>query len=197
VQTGPGRDRDQAPGWPPTRKESTMRNLAVAALALSLAACGSESNPPTGSSSPPPPAAPGANITATGGGSLVVHPSINLIYLVALETPIRIMESAGGSADWNFARMSLFMNGVELERSEMGSDALQAAGFGRISGNSNQVYRTIFRFNADDFDRIDITLGFTDRKDGRTFTVVVPLESFPDVNLSFNPLALPRSALPL
>ncbi len=172
-----------------------MKKLALSALALSLlCGCGGDGTPVVGPSPAPTPA-PSASITATGGGVLVVHPSINPAYSVALATPIRITETAGGSADWNFARMSLYLRGVEIERSEMGADALQAAGFGRIPQNSNQVYRTIFRFNADDFDRIDLTLGFTDLKDGRQFTAIVPFGSFTDVDLSFNPLS--RSRLPL
>jgi hypothetical protein len=171
-----------------------MKSLASSALALSLlSGCGGDGPPVVGPGSGPE--ARSANITATGGGVLVVHPSANTVYLVALSTPIRITETAGGSADWNFARLSLYLRGVEIERSEMGANELQAAGFGRIPGNSNQVYRTIFRFNADDFDRIDVTLGFTDLKDGRQFTAIVPSNSFPGVDLSFTPLS--RSTLPL
>ena len=109
-----------------------MKSLALSALALSLlSGCGSDGTPVVGPRPAPTPA-PSASITATGGGVLVVHPSINLVYAVALETPIRITETAGGSADWSFARMSLYLRGVEIERSEMGANALQAAGFGRI-----------------------------------------------------------------
>ena len=172
-----------------------MKKLALTALALSLlSGCGGD-GPPVVGPSPVPPVTPSASITATGGGALVLHPSINLVYAVAMETPLRIIETAGGSADWNFARMSIYLRGVEIERSELGANALQAAGFGRIPQNSNQVYRTIFRFNADDFDRVDLTLGFTDLKDGRQISTVVPFNSFTDVNLSLNPLS--RSTLPL
>jgi hypothetical protein len=172
-----------------------MKKLALGALALSLlSGCGGDGTPVVGPS-PVPTAAPSASITATGGGVLVVHPSINLVYLAAIEAPIRITETSGGSADWTFARMSLFRGGVEIERSEMGADALQVAGFGRIPRNSTQVYRTIFRFNADDFDRIDLTLGFTDLRDGRQFTAIVPIGSFTNVDLSVIPLS--RSSLPL
>lgn len=171
-----------------------MKSLVSSALAVSLlAGCGGGT--PVVGPSPVPVLSPSASITAVGGGVLVVHPSLNPAYLVAMETPIRITESAGGSADWNFARMSLYLRGVEIERAEVGANALQAAGFGRIAPSSNRVYGTIFRFNSDDFDRIDLTLGFSDVRDGRQFTVVVPFGTFTDVNLSFNPLS--RSSVPL
>jgi hypothetical protein len=36
-----------------------------------------------------------------------------------METPVRISESAGGSADWGFARMSFVQGGAERERLEL------------------------------------------------------------------------------
>jgi hypothetical protein len=169
-----------------------MKTLILGTMALTmLAGCGGE-GPPVGGPDRLP-----ASVTATGGGVLVIHPSINPVYLVAMEAPIRVTESGGGTASWDFARMSIFLEGREIERSEMSAGALQAAGFARIAANTNQVYRTIFRFNAEDFDRIDITLGFTDASDGRSFTIDVPLGSFDDVDLSFTPLSLSRSPLPL
>ena len=172
-----------------------MKKLAPGLLALSfLTGCGSDQVLPP---PPPPPPTPAATISATGAGTLVLHPSIDTRFVAAMETPIRITESAGGAANWDFARMSIFLAGREVERAEIGSTAIQAAGFGRIAANTNQVYRTIFRFNSDDFDRIDITLGFTDARDNRAFTVAVPFNSFPDVNLNLTPLSLPRSREPM
>jgi hypothetical protein len=173
-----------------------MKSPTVAVIALSfLTACGEDAivNPPP----PPPPPVPAAVVTATGAGALVLHPSLDSRFAVAMETPMRITETGGGAADWNFARMSIFLRGVEVERTEIGANAIQAAGFGRIAANSNATYRALFRFNSDDFDRIDITLGFTDVRDGRVFTVAVPFNSFPDVAVSFTPAALARSADPL
>ena len=172
-----------------------MKTRILGAVALSmLAACGSD---PVVPPPPPPPPVPAANITAAGAGTLVLHPSADSRFVIAMDTPIRITETAGGSADWNFARMSIFLRGVEIERTEIDANAIQAAGFGRIAVNSNAIYRAIFRFNSDDFDRIDITLGFTDVKDARVFTVAVPFNSFPDVNIGITPLSRGRSALPL
>jgi hypothetical protein len=169
-----------------------MRKLAVFAL-LALPACGSPTTPP----SPTPAPTPAAAITTTGSGSLVLHPSLNPTYTIAMETPIRITETAGGSADWGFARMSLFLNGAEVERLELNANDIRAAGFGRIAANSNTVYKVIFRFNSDDFDRIDLTLGFSDAKDGRQFTTAVAGTTFTDVTISLIPLSLPHSQKPL
>jgi hypothetical protein len=165
------------------------------ALAGTLIACGGGGSPARPDTVAPP--VPAASISATGAGALVVHPSADRRFLVAVETPIRITETGGGTADWNFARMSLFLRGAEIERSEQGADVIRSAGFNRISGNSNAVYRVVFRFNADNFDRVDLTLGFGDIRDGRQFTVAVPFNSFTDVNTSFTPLGIRHSTSPL
>lgn len=173
-----------------------MRKLAAFALLLALPACGGGggvTQPPP----PTPPPTPSATVTATGAGALVLHPSADSRFTFAMETPIRIMETAGGSADWGFARMSFVLGGAEIERVELNANDIRARGYGRIAANSNTVYTVIFRFNSDDFDRIDITLGFSDVKDARQFTAVVPFNSFTDVNLNFNPLSLTHSKDPL
>jgi hypothetical protein len=169
------------------------RLLTGAAVLLALAglsACGGSSNGPT-PLPPTPPPTPAATIAATGSGLIVVHPSVDRRFAAALETPIRLVESTGGTADWNFARFQLFLNGREIERNEIGSDVIRAAGFGRVAGNSNQVVTAVFRINSDDFDRIDITLGFADLKDARQFTVPVAFSTFTDVTLSFVPMLAP------
>lgn len=173
-----------------------MKKQIWAALAVALlSACGGE-GPVTPSPPPPPPPVPSASITAVGEGNLVLHPSIDPAYAVALETPIRIIETAGGSADWNYARMSLLLGGNEIERSEIGASALRASGFESIAARSSRNYGVVFRFNSSDFDDIQITLGFGDAKDGRQFTAPVAM-SFDDVTLSFTPMSLRWSKLPL
>jgi hypothetical protein len=171
-----------------------MRKLAVLAVLLVLPGCGGGNSVTTPPVTQPP--TPAAAITTTGAGSLVLHPSLNPTFSVAMETPIRIQETAGGSADWGFARMSLVRNGVEVERIELNANDIRAAGFGRVAANSNTVYNVLFRFNSDDFDRIDITLGFSDVKDGRQFTTAVAGSTFTDVTVSLTPLSLKRSQVP-
>src|SRR5258708_307268 len=131
--------------------------------------------------------------------SLLVEVSVRrgAAFAVALETPIRITESAGGSADWGFARMQIFNRGLEVERTELTATDIQRAGAGRIDANSNQVHRVIFRFNSSTFDRIDITLGFSDVKDARQFTATVPFGSFSGVDLSLTPASVAHSPPPL
>jgi hypothetical protein len=112
-------------------------------------------------------------ITAIGEGTLVLHPSISPTYTFTLETPVRIQETGGGTADWNFARFSVIKSGREVERGEIGSDVIRAAGYSRIQARANSLYTLYFRFNSDDFDDLQLTLGFADLKDARQFTVNV------------------------
>jgi hypothetical protein len=167
--------------------------LAAAALVLStsvLPSCGGGggSTTPTPTTLPPVPA---VAVTTAGSGDLVLHPSLDSRFFFALETPIRIQETAGGNADWNFARIQYFRNGRENERFELGADVIDRAGFKRIAARSNQVYRVIFRNNDENFDDITITLGFSDIKDGRQFTTTVGLATFNDVTFSVTPLRVP------
>ena len=169
--------------------------LAVILTSLAISACGGSE--PTPLPSPTAPPAPAAAINGIGAGTLILHPSIDRRFAIAMETPIRLTETAGGTADWGFARMQVFNRGVEVERTELTATDIRAAGYGRIAASSNQVYNVVYRFNSDDFDRIDFTLGFSDVKDARQFTVSVPFSSFADVGISFTPLSLEHSRLPL
>jgi len=173
-----------------------MRKVLPAVVLLALAGCGGGGSSPT-PVVPTPPPVPSASITATGSGALVLHPSAVRAFAVALETPIRITESSGGSADWGFARMSIYNRGREVERTELTANDIQRGGAGRIDAHSNQVRRVLFRFNTTDFDRIDITLGFSDVKDARQFTATVPFDSFTDVDVSVTPASVAHSRDPL
>jgi hypothetical protein len=177
-----------------TRTTTFIRAGTLFAM-VALSACGGGGSP-TQLPPPTPPPTPTATISATGAGSIVVHPSLDSRFGAALETPMRLIESAGGTADWNFARFQLYLGNREIERNEIGSDAIRAAGFGRVAASSNRVVTALFRINSDDFDRIDITLGFADLKDARQFTVPVAFSTFTDVTLSFVPMfAPPRGEL--
>jgi hypothetical protein len=172
-----------------------MKKQMMGVLALSLlSACGGgPTNPPP----PPPPEKPAASITASGAGDLVLHPSANPAYAIAMETPIRITETAGGTASWSYARMSLKLGGAEIERTEIGASDLRASGVGPIAARSDTVYNLIFRFNSSEFDEVDITLGFRDSKESRQFTAAIPVQSFDEVLLNFTPLSLQWSKLPM
>ncbi len=177
------------------------KSLAVLVVVAMVAAVGcgggSSSSPTPVAVATPTPAA--AAIAGTANGALVLHPSLNPAFSIAMETPIRIRETGGGTADWNFARMAFFLNGREVERVEAGADVIRTAGATRITPSANTAYNLIFRFNSDDFDRIDLTLGFSDISTGRQFTVAVDTNAFTDVNLSLTPLfrGIRRSGAPL
>jgi hypothetical protein len=166
-----------------------VRAVVGALLAAALFGCGGGSSPSAPTPTPTP--VPVATITATGEGALVVHPSTDTRFQVALETPIRVTETTGGTASWNFARISFYRSGAEIERNELGATDISTAGYSRIAARSNSLYHVIFRANSEDFDRVDITLGFSDLKDGRQFTVAVPFTSFTDVNISLTPMFVP------
>jgi hypothetical protein len=53
----------------------------------------------------------------------------------------------------------------------------------------------VFGFNSDDFDLVTLTLGFSDKRDGRQFQVNVPGETFDGVNVSLEPLSRPTQSV--
>ena len=172
----------------------TKRILAAtsaAVLSFGLIACGGgASSSPTAPSTPAP--TPGASVDTTGAGFLTIHPSRYSTWAVALETPVRIQETGGGNCDWNWARLSVIRNGLEIERAEIGADAIREAGYSRITARSNEAYNLVFRVNASDFDRWEVTLGFADVRDGRRFESQVPFSSFSGLDLSFVPMSVPE-----
>jgi hypothetical protein len=178
---------------------TTKRMLAAAATVVamgSLVACGgggSSSTAPTVVSTPTPSA---AAVTASGAGYVVVHPSKYSTWTYAIETPIRIRESGGGRAKWNFARVSMVRGGREIERAEIGADILASPpDWSNITANQNTTYNLIYRFNSNNFDRIDVTLGFTDVNSGRQFTVDLPFGSFSGVDISLVAMSEPVPAV--
>jgi hypothetical protein len=138
-------------------------------------------NPP-----PPPPVTPSASIDVTGNGALIVHPSIDPTYCCTTEFPIRLEETAGGAAIWNFFRVSYFLNGDEVERAEQGATAIRDAGYRDIAAKSTTELVVYIRDNATDFDDVRILLGFIDKKDSRQFEHRLALNAFS--NVGFNPI---------
>jgi hypothetical protein len=167
-----------------------MKKTLLAVAVLALPACGGG-----GGSSPTPvttlPAAPAATLETTGNGLIEVHPSAVRTHSVAVIFPFRIRETAGGTATWNFVRVSYIRRGVEVERAERGADDIRAAGFADITARQDVTVRVTTRTNAPDWDTATITLGFSDKKDGRQFTTNVPFNSFSGVVPNLTPASLP------
>src|SRR5262245_22959260 len=164
-----------------------MKKAVLISMMSLLAACGGSSSSPTPTATPTPPP-PNAAVSANGNGNLVVHPSAVSTFALAFEAPVRVRETGGGTADWNFVRLQFFnASGREIERTEFGADVIRTAGANRINPNSDASYRLALRFNSDDFEDLTITLGFTDVASGRAFTANVPLSSFADITVSFAP----------
>jgi hypothetical protein len=159
-----------------------------------LAACGGGGSSTSSTPVTTTPPTPAVGITATGQGNLVLHPSLAAAYTYTLETPIRIRETGGGTADWNFARFSVIKGGREIERGEVGSDTIRSAGYSRITASSDKTYNVFFRFNSTDFDDLRVTLGFADLKDARQFTVDV-VDNWGDVTISLTPAAFPAGTV--
>jgi len=170
-----------------------MKKLLAAAGIFALTACGGGS--PSGPSTPTPLAAPSAVISALGNGNLVIAPSKYTTWAYALRAPIRVSEMSGGTAKWNYARIALFIGSREVERAEIGANDLAAGtpDYSNITARQDVPVALIFRLNSDTFDGIGLTLGFTDKKDGRVFTTTVPFNSFADVTVDTTPMANPRT----
>ena len=169
--------------------------VAACGAAMLMPACGGDSGGGP-DPLPTPTPIPAAAVTSMGNGALVVHPSANPAWGVSLEVPITIQETGGGTATWNFARLSLWRNGVELERGEIGADVIASPpSWADITARQSESYIMVFGFNTDDFDLITLTLGFSDKRDGRQFESNVPFESFTEVLISLEPLSRPTQSV--
>jgi hypothetical protein len=167
--------------------------LAVVAAVSALVACGGGGSSPTTPATPAPTPTPNAAVTATGSGYLVVHPSKYSTWLYAIEVPVRIRETGGGKAKWNYARLSLLWSGSEIERAEIGADILTAPpDVSNILPSSDMNIKLYFRLNTRKFNDISLILNFTDVNSLRDLTVQVPLSSFTGVGES--PVAVSRPA---
>ncbi len=173
-------------------KKSLLVVAAVAAV-IGLVACGGGSSSPTTPATPAPTPTPNAAVTVTGSGMLVIHPSQYSTWLYAFELPVRIRETGGGKAKWNYARLQLLWRGSQVERAEIGADVLGAPpDVSNILPSSDMNIKLYFRLNNTQFDDIRLTLNFTDVNTLRDLTVEVPLSSFSGVDVS--PVAESRPA---
>jgi hypothetical protein len=155
-------------------------SLAAVVLAATFPACGGGGGNPVAPPPPPPPPVPAAAVSAFVEGTLVLHPSLDRRYVVAMETPVRVQETAGGSANWAYARLTFFLRGRSIETA-------QVAGISPVTARSNRTHTLLFRFNSADFDALRIELGMQDHKDSRLFTVNAVL-NYSDVAISPFPM---------
>jgi len=180
--------------------KSSLRYVSWAAIVLvasALAACGDSNTGPDPLPPPlPPPPTPSAAVQIEGDGDIVLHPSAVATHTVAVVFPLRFTETGGGTATWNFLRASYFLNGQEIERSEQGANVIRAAGYSDIAANSTTEVDVVTRLNTDNFDRVELLAGFSDKKDGRVFDVAIPFASFDSVVFNPIPTALPEGFNP-
>lgn len=139
-----------------------MRKSAALLLALSLAGCGSDSpSTPPPPTLPPGPTAASITVTQSSQGQLCFSPVAGFSYRLRL--PLTIRESAGLGANINFARLTLFRAGVEVERREIGSAAIIAGvGTNRLNPSQTQNVIVTFDFNNDTFDSSRLEINFSD-----------------------------------
>jgi hypothetical protein len=164
--------------------------LTVLAFGLLLfSGCGDD--PVTPPPPPPPPPTPAAAIEVSGNGDIVLHPSADSRFAIAVEFPIQIRETGGGTAVWNFFRVSWFRNGIEIERAEQGADAIAAAGFRNVGARATVSADVIIRQNSSNWDDLRILLGFADNKDGRNFEHELDLGDFDGVVIDLTPAMIP------
>ena len=157
-----------------------------------LVGCGSDNgSSPTRATPPPPPPIPSAAIRVTASGTITIHPSRDGRFCCAIKFPIRIRETGGGSATWNFFRVAYFQRGRQIERYELGSEDLLQSGVRDITANSDDRISVTTRTNSTSFDALQILLGFSDKKDGRKIEAMLGLAGFDGVRIDRTPAVLP------
>lgn len=174
------------------RQLRTLTTTVALLAAVALLGCGDGDTPPPPMTMPTP--QPAANVQVSGNGDIIIHPSLDPEFIFATEFPMQIRETGGGTALWNFFRLSYFRNGVEIERAERGAGAIRDAGFRDIGPNSTTNATLIIRDNATDFDAVELLLGFIDTRDGSQFQRMLNINSFDGVLLDLTPAALPDGA---
>jgi hypothetical protein len=166
----------------------------VAVAAALLAGCGDDGPTTTPTTTTAPPPQPAAVIAVSGNGDIAIHPSADAAFGAAIEFPIHIQETGGGTAVWNFFRVSYFKAGVEVERNEKGADDIQAAGHRNIAARATVTAHVITRTNAFDWDDVELRFGFIDSKDGRAFEHVLERGDFDGVVIDLTPALLPEGS---
>ena len=152
---------------------SPMKNVAtLLMLALFLASCGSDnkSSPSAPSAPSAPPPTPSAVVEFTGSGTVTLHPSINRTFRFAVKYPIRIRETGGGTATWNFFRVTYFKNSRQVERYELTASDIRSAGYSDIAARSDQKtlhHHARSNVRADGFDAFAAP-GRVRRQEGRS-----------------------------
>ena len=153
------------------------RSLGLVALVSLLPACGGDGVTNT----PPPTTQPAASrasisVTQNGQGQICLSPLPNRNVRVRL--PMRITESAGLGFHVNAIRLTLFLNGQEVERSEMTSTDIK----GLLGGNNhlaaNSSTNIMFTHDVvaanESYDALGYLLRFKDDNDNEIELVLNP-----------------------
>lgn len=138
------------------------RRLAVVAVVTLMVGCGGGSSPTAPVvTQPPAPSQASITVTQTGNSFLCISPLANTAF--RLQFTVTIRESAGLGANINFVRVSFFRGAVEIERQEIGANAIVAGlGSNRIAASASRNVSMRFDYNADNFDRVQLLFDFTD-----------------------------------
>ncbi len=133
------------------------------ALLLGLAMTGLPACGGGGTSTPTPVGPSQANIVVTQTSQAQVCLSPLASFNLRLAIPIRITESAGLGANFNFVRLQLLRGGVEIERQEIGASSITAGlGTNRVAANATINAPLRMDFNTSNFDNFNLLFNFTD-----------------------------------
>jgi hypothetical protein len=156
-------------------RAATLRVALAGLLAIPIAACGGSSSG-GGTTTPSTPAGPTqARITVTCSPyTLTLSPLVGFNYRISV--PCTITESAGLGANMNFIRLRLTIGGAEVERQEIGANAIIAqTGSNRLGANATRTNTYIFDFNNGNATGAILDFNFTDDRGNNlnsSFTLV-------------------------
>jgi len=139
---------------------SFLASLALAGLAACGGGGGGSSTAPT---APTGPSQASIVVTQTGQAQVCVSPLAS--YNLRLAIPIRVTESAGMGASFNFIRLQLMRGGVEVEREEVGATSIIAGlGSNRLAASGTIQAPLRIDFNSSNFDNFNLLFNFTDER---------------------------------